>query len=95
MPNLEGRRCNIVSLFIRRARRSSGVRARYASSSAGRCSARACLRVSGLGMECEQRGRINARSPATPGPADLRDALRVIDRQVNDYVARARLGKAA
>lgn len=50
MLNLEGRRCNTVSLFIRRARRSSGVSATYASSLAGRCSARACLRGSGLGM---------------------------------------------
>ena len=28
-------------------------------------------------------------------PPDLRGALRVIDRQVSDYVTRARLGKAA
>jgi hypothetical protein len=34
-----------------------------------------------------------ARQPQAP--AELRDALRVIDRQVNDYVTRARLGKAA
>jgi hypothetical protein len=34
-----------------------------------------------------------ARQPQAP--ADLRDALRVIDHQVSDYVTRARLGKAA
>jgi hypothetical protein len=34
-----------------------------------------------------------ARQPQAP--ADLRDALRVIDRQVDDYVTRVRLGKAA
>jgi hypothetical protein len=34
-----------------------------------------------------------ARQPQAP--AELRDALRVIDRQVSDYVTRARLGKAA
>jgi hypothetical protein len=34
-----------------------------------------------------------ARQPQAP--AELRDALRAIDRQVSDYVTRARLGKAA
>jgi len=34
-----------------------------------------------------------ARQPQAP--AELRDALRVIDRQVSDYVTRARLGNAA
>jgi hypothetical protein len=33
------------------------------------------------------------RQPSAP--PELRDALRVIDRQVNDYATRARLGKAA
>jgi hypothetical protein len=30
-----------------------------------------------------------------PAPPELRDALRVIDRQVSDYATRARLGKPA
>ena len=30
-----------------------------------------------------------------PAPAELRDALRAIDRHVDDYVTRARLGRAA
>jgi hypothetical protein len=34
-----------------------------------------------------------ARQPRAP--PDLRDALRVIDRQVSDYITRAHLGKAA
>ena len=30
-----------------------------------------------------------------PAPRELRDALRVIDRQVNDYIQHARMGIAA
>jgi hypothetical protein len=39
------------------------------------------------------RPLMTARQP--PAPPELRDALRVIDRQVSDYAIRARLGKAA
>jgi len=34
-----------------------------------------------------------ARQPQAPPP--LRDALRAIDQHVDDYISRARLGKAA